>query len=115
MELGGTRKLTAVMFIIRRFTNRIIDDSRTKLRHEYNKLCDDLAKRSGLYQKYQAFDWRWTGIGNCIWVMWYQGYDSAPTLAKKCVSRMRELDGTDVVFLDKDNLTDFRLFVHESE
>lgn len=45
---------------------------------------------------------------NRIWVMWWQGFDRAPALVKKCTTILKEKgQGYEVVFLDKNNYADY--------
>lgn len=46
-----------------------------------------------------------------IWVFWYQGYDSAPPLVKKCIdSIFRHAAGHEVVLLTKENIAQYVQF-----
>ena len=49
-------------------------------------------------------------IGKRVWVFWYQGFENAPITVKKCVSIMKQLDGIDLVLLDKTNLEEYFFF-----
>lgn len=49
-------------------------------------------------------------IGRRVWMFWYQGFENAPILVKKCVSIIKQLDGIDLVLLDKTNLEKYFLF-----
>ena len=71
-----------------------IDAVSTSLKDEVKPLLD----------KYKNVPIPDSQIGNRVWVFWYTGLDSAPSIVKKCIAEMRKMRDVDLVFLDKDNL-----------
>ena len=54
-----------------------------------------------------------TKIGNRVWVMWYQGFNSAPPIVKECVKSISAVPDIDLVLLDKNNLEQY--FTYEGQ
>lgn len=45
-----------------------------------------------------------------VWVCWFQGIESAPTLVKKCYERMCQLEGKRVTLITKENYKEYTKF-----
>lgn len=70
-----------------------------------DQLIGRIAKDSGLYQKYADADClNLRPIGNRVWAFWYDGFESAPAIVKKCICIMKRQKGIDLVLIDKTNL-----------
>ena len=74
-----------------------------------NPILDYIAKESGLTHEFGEHDSHFepTMIGNKVWMFWYSGYETAPPLIKKCIDRVRSIEGIDFIFIDKDNLQQY--------
>ncbi len=46
-------------------------------------------------------------IGNRVWVFWYTGLETAPSIVKKCIEEMKKVEEIDLVVLDKNNLDNY--------
>jgi hypothetical protein len=44
---------------------------------------------------------------NKIWILWYQGIDSAPDIVKQCYNQMLKLSNKDVILITEDNLSEY--------
>lgn len=78
----------ATSFVMDFFDNNISDITRKYCSCDYSKIADKK-------------------IGNRVWVFWYDGFDVAPTVVKKCIESMFDMEDSDVVLLDKYNLHNF--------
>lgn len=45
-----------------------------------------------------------------VWVLWMQGYDNAPVIVKKCIDSIRSSTSHPVIFLSKENLSEYYVF-----
>lgn len=78
------------------FLNKRIQSQKNKWKSIF-PILDGIAKDSGLYDKYKDVDVsKLKPIGNKIWVFWYTGLDTAPSIVKKCVELDKALDGCDI-------------------
>ena len=79
--------------------------------HVINKVLDNIAKESGLYDKYLNADVSdLKPIGNRVWMFWYTGFDTAPPIVKKCADLASRLEEVDLVLIDKNNLDEYFTF-----
>lgn len=79
--------------------------------HVINKVLDNIAKESGLYDKYLNADVSdLKPIGNRVWMFWYTGFDTAPPIVKKCADLASRLEEVDLVLIDKNNLEAYFTF-----
>lgn len=79
--------------------------------HVINKVLDNIAKESGLYDKYLNADVSdLKPIGNRVWMFWYTGFDTAPPIVKKCAELASRLEEVDLVLIDKNNLEEYFTF-----
>lgn len=47
-------------------------------------------------------------FSNCIWQFWYQGFDNAPNIVKKCVESVKYFcPDKRIIYLDKDNISQY--------
>ena len=46
-------------------------------------------------------------VKNCVFVFWWQGYEQAPELVKKCIDSMKQNSGLDVVYLSSKNYMEY--------
>ena len=96
------------------FLNKRIISQKNKWKSIF-PILDGIAKDSGLYDKYKDVDVsKLKPIGNKIWVFWYTGLDTAPSIVKKCVELDKALDGSAVIFIDKNNLERYFSFDEKS-
>ena len=48
-------------------------------------------------------------IGSTVWMFWYSGFDSAPSLVKKCMARVASIKGINLITISKSNLDKYFL------
>lgn len=66
---------------------------------------------SFLKEKYSDIDInKLNAIGNKVWMLWYTGFDTAPLLVKKCIEKVKSIEGIELVLLDKSNLREYIQF-----
>lgn len=59
---------------------------------------------SSITDKYKFLEQKETSISKIIWVFWWQGYQDAPLLVKKCIDSIKEhSSGFDVIIVDENN------------
>ena len=76
-----------------------------------DRLFDRLAKDNGLVEKYEKEALKpQEKIGNRVWMFWYTGFDTAPSVVKKCVEVVERFEDVDLVLLDKNNLEQYFTF-----
>ena len=91
-----------------RFFRDLVGDKKQMLA---DGLLDEVAKESGLYDKFRDMDLSsLKPIGNRVWMFWYTGLDSAPPIVRKCVSIVSKLPEVDLVVIDKTNLEEYFVF-----
>lgn len=74
------------------------------------KILDTVIKGE-IEEKYSNIDLSTLNtVGNKVWMFWYTGFDTAPELVKKCLEKAKQVEGIDLVLLDKNNLLDYFTF-----
>ena len=91
-----------------RFFRDLVGDKKQMLA---DSLLDEVAKESGLYDKFRDMDLSsLKPIGNRVWMFWYTGLESAPPIGRKGVSIVSKLPDVDLVVIDKTNLEEYFIF-----
>ena len=98
--LNCIRRFPPASLLRDRYDDKMLDGA--------DSIIDRVVRESGLYEKYMNVDISSPGsAGSRIWMFWYTGFDTAPPIVRKCADLACQLDGAQVVFIDKDNLEEY--------